>query len=349
MDKNIYLSNLQPDPQDVRDWLFEAEPDMILPDEVDLRKASPKRRENQLNIGSCTGATMVNGGERFLSSAGLFNDTEVVDDKDLSILFNYATSRKLLFPGVDLTDGGSTARMALKAAKNFGIAREAVYRYDVLKVNEEPTEAAYKDAENFRVGAYSRISLSGGNDDVVYQIKYALAKGWPVAVGLRVGRALRTQPKDEPYSFVNPSVNPYWGNHEMLIVGYCYDKYGILCWIIENSWGDEWADGGFFLCRAYVAVVDVIDLWVIQGFAGVERIGVDQTRRKPAPEPTPEPVPVPVPPTPIPEPLPEPPKPVPPEPTPPLKDKENTGKIFGIFLFMATLIRKVGKRFERKQ
>jgi len=362
MDKNIYLAKLQPDPQDPRDFILETE-DSILPEEVDMREYAGIR-EDQLSLGSCTAASIgVKACEMFLISAGLFQDTDAVDDKDLSILFNYATSRKLLSPNTPLVDGGSTARMALKAAKTFGVAREKVYPYILSKVNDEPPQEAYDDAKNFKIDKYSRIALKeidgrfSSTEEVIYRIKYALAKGWPVALGLRIGEKLRDLPKDEVYTFVNPTTNPYWGNHEMLIVGYTKDKYGRLCWIVQNSWGKDWGDNGFFLCLAGVAVVDVIDLWAIQGFNGIERVGKDLTQPKPTPIKS-DPIPTPVPPVPDTnvQPIPTPPivppvvppAPVnPPKPEPKKKD-EGGVKVLGLFILAVTVIKKIGKYFERK-
>jgi C1A family cysteine protease len=345
---DIYLSNLQPDLQDIRDYIFEAE-DVQLPDEVDLRQFAGMR-ENQLSVGACTAATMVNAAEMFLTSAGLLNDTEAVEDKDLSILFNYYTSRKILKPTQVLADTGSTARAALRAARNYGIARESVYPFNTEKVNDEPTPEAYKDAESFKVGDYFRISLKNyetgifySAEEIIYQVKYALAKGWPVAVALKVGKKLKALPKDETYTPIN-TTNPEWGNHEMTIVGYKKDKSGKLCWIIENSWGKEWCDNGCFLCSVNVIVVDVIDIWVITGFAGINRVGADQTIPKVKPEPLPAPVPEPLKPEPKPNPVPTPPNP---EPLPPTnEDKKEAGKFFGIFLVIAALLKKFMKRSE---
>lgn len=317
----IYLSKLFPDPEDPRDYIFEVERDVILPTSVDLR-AFTGQVEDQKATGSCSANATVSAAEMFLASAGLFQDTPATDQLDRSRRFNYYTSRELLGPQYLTGDPGSTERMALRAGNKLGIPSELLCQYDEARMNERPEEAAYADAENYRIGEYRRIKFTN-IDDSIFQIRYALAKGYPVLLGLNIGRKLQNLQPDEVYGFVNPN-NPLWGGHEMVIVG--YDTYkGMPVWTVKNSWGADWCDGGYFKCLATVPAVDGIDIWVMCGFAGIERVGRDLVEPKPVPvpppapippvEPEPEPTPEPVPPVPQPEPLPDPVPPTP-EPTP---------------------------------
>jgi hypothetical protein len=343
---SVYLSNLQPDPQDDRDYLFEIDPDAILPDAVDL-SVFGGQIEDQLSIGSCTANATVSACELFMASAGLFSDTPETDELDLSRRFNYYTSRQLLGAEYLTGDPGSTARSALRAANKLGLPSERICKYDVKLANVAPEPEAYADAEKRKIGEYRRITI-GMNDEVIHSIMYALAKGWPVAVGLQVGHKLRDLPASEPYPFLHPTNNPYWGNHEMLIVGYKRLPDRVLL-KIENSWGSDWCESGYFWTSALVVVVDVIDLWVVQGFAGIERVGVDRAAPKPIPAPvvpevTPPPAPVA---PPVPEPAPPTPEPVPPQPIPdpapqPSNDSSSLPLIIGVAAVIAFLIYRFG-------
>lgn len=333
----VYLSKLLPDPQDPRDFIFEVERDVILPTAVDLR-AYTGQVEDQKATGSCSANATVSAAEMFLAAAGLFQDTPATDALDRSRRFNYYTSRELLGPEYLTGDPGSTERMALRAGNKHGIPAELICPYDESAMNVKPSDEAYADAANFRIGEYRRIKFES-IDDSIFQIRYALASGYPVLLGLNIGRKLQNMAADDVYAFINPTLNPLWGGHEMVIVG--YDTYkGLPVWIVKNSWGDDWCDGGYFKCLATVPAVDGIDVWVMCGFAGIERVGVDQVQPKPAPvpppatdplppilppvEPAPDPTPEPVPPTPqpdplpVPEPVPEPPAPIPVPPAPDL-------------------------------
>lgn len=307
MNERIYLSNLQPDPEDPRDYIFEPDRDVILPESVNLLEHIG-RRLNQLSRGTCTGQATGNIGEMFKPTVRP------------SPRFNYFTSRELLGPEFLVGDPGSTARMALRAGNKIGISREELCPYIEEEMNVRPKPEAYADAENYKIGEYRRIKFAN-IDDAIFQVRYALAKGWPVAIGLRVGEKLRDLPAGDLYGFLN-SGNPYWGNHEMVIFGYGKTANGLPYFDIENSWGSDWCDNGCFKCLATVIGVDHIDLWVVQGFAGVDRVGVDQTIPKPAPVPpfVPEP-PAPDPIQPEPQPTPQP-EPTPPTPWP---EKKSSG------------------------
>lgn len=330
----IQLSNLQPDPQDSRDYLFEADYDVDLPDEVDLF-AYGGWPQNQLSAGSCTAQSTVKMGEMYRAAAGLFQDTPADDDGDLAARFNYFTSRELLGPQFLEGDPGSTLRMALRAANKLGISREKFCPYDAEKINERPSAEAYADALNYRVGEYLRIPVSG-NDDMIHKIMYALAKGWPVMVAMRVGQKLRDLPAGTPYSFINPTTNPYWGNHAWVIGGYkrLPDRVMLKC---VNSWGQDWCEGGYFRCSALVAIVDLIDMWVVRSFAGIDSVGADLTKPKPAPEPV-TPVPEVVPP-PKPDPVPVP--PAPPEPPKPQPDKSDKAILIASSLVLIAIATKI--------
>ena len=269
------ILNLTPDPIDSRDYIFEWDSTAILPHAVDLRNYTGMI-ENQLSIGSCSANATVSACEAYLIANGVFDDTNQTDSHDLSRLFNYYNSRQLLGGIFAEQDLGSTARMALRSAKTQGIPSEQTWPYVEADWNTRPSEASYTSALDLRVGEYCRIkayNMSPIEDlNAIGQIKYALAKGWPVLIGMRVGAKLLTLTPSERYSYVHPTNNPYIGGHEMLIVGYSGDDF-----IIENSWGRDWCEHGYFFCSQYVVNVDQIDIWVMKGFAGYTRVGGDVT------------------------------------------------------------------------
>jgi hypothetical protein len=88
-----------------------------------------------------------------------------------------------------------------------------------------------------------------------------------------VGEKLRNLGYDEEYGYIN-ATNPYWGNHELVVVGYDSQHF-----ILGNSWGAAWGTDGFFKAVQGVLATDVIDLWVLVSFSGVDRVGVDFTTR----------------------------------------------------------------------
>ena len=264
----IILSNVTPDPIDSRDYIFEWNKNAVLPVEIDLRPEEPPV-EDQLNIGSCTANAVVGAGESFLLAGNKF--------VDLSRLFNYYTSRELLGQYYLTVDSGSTLRMALRAASKVGIATEATWQYSSSNVATKPSDAAYNEASNFKLGSYFRIpnfSADVTTVDVQHSIQYALGKGYPVVISMYVGSKLLTIKPGEVYTQINNVDNSLIGGHAMLIVG-CTEVMGTPVCIVRNSWGTAWGDRGYFYMSFSAINCNVIDMWVPKDFAGVSTIGPD--------------------------------------------------------------------------
>ena len=281
---NITLSTVLPDPIDPRDYLFEANPKALLPSEVDLRPDEPPV-EDQGSVGSCTAQATVGACEAFLQDAGQF--------QDLSRLFNYYTSRELLGPDWLKEDKGSTCRMALRAAAKIGIAPEVRWPYITANVPVRPSDQAYTEAGLRKIGGYYRIPVFGDpyttpdmtTQSALFSIKYALAKGYPVVGSFMVGSKLLTLQKNDVYPAVTND-NPLIGGHAVVIVGY-KQLAGNLVFIVRNSWGTNYCDGGYFLMSTNVITANTIDLWVVKGFAGLSTVGPDLVVEEPPPPPAP--------------------------------------------------------------
>ena len=263
------VTGLTKDPQDDSDYIYEWSEADVLPDSIDLRHYT-STVEDQLSVGSCTAQATVGAAEMFLVA------NKATPFTDMSRLFNYFTARSYLPQEYQDNDKGSIARFNLKAANKWGICSEHLHPYYTSNWNTKPSEAAYSDALKYKVGAYYRILTLGPNwtfYPAAKAIKHALAKGFPVVVGMIVGEQLRHITLENPsYTYVNPNTNPSIGGHEMLIVGYTGDSF-----IVRNSWGTGWGDKGYFYCPQDVLINDVLDLWVVQGFAGYSTIGPDNT------------------------------------------------------------------------
>jgi C1A family cysteine protease len=255
------IFNLIPDPQDSRDWMFPFEPDAIIPASRDLRPFC-SNIEDQQSVGSCTGNALCSAAEMFLKAGGKF--------ADMSRLFNYYTARQIMGYLYQARDTGSSMRMNLKAARNAGVAKELVWPYNPADWNTEPSVAAKEDAIRFRAGGYFRIDHYG--DNMVVTIKQALTKGFPVLVGMNTGTMLIDLKPTDKYLPISQT-NQYFGAHEMLIVGYDENHF-----TLQNSWGASWCDGGFWKCDCNVLVNAVVDLWVMTGFADVDRVAPDVTK-----------------------------------------------------------------------
>lgn len=158
-------------------------------------------------------------------------------DVELSRLFLYYNARP--DPTLDI---GSNIREAIKTLVKIGVPLESAWPYEISKVNVKPSAEAYTAAEKYRVERFSCTGTKLASDNE--QRKAALAQGYPVIIGMYMEGV---------------------GNHSMCIVG--YDKTGF---IVENSWGEEWGDGGYFTLSYEDATAKLYDSWVIEGVLGVK-------------------------------------------------------------------------------
>ena len=277
----IRIDNIQPDPQDNRDWLLPVTWGAQLPNSLDLRDYCTNI-EDQLNIGSCTANATVGIAEMFLKSA----PGAGVADTDLSRLFNYYISRELIGPSWLTGDPGSTLRMALRAGNKAGIPLESAWAYDPKNENVKPPQSAYDDAANRKIGAYYRIPMIDPYstalrpytyEQLMYQFMFALAQGYPILAAIVVGASLPGLPAGEVYRPVNGYANKAIGGHALVIVGYSVQADGSVIFTVRNSWGSAWGDKGYFQCAGNALWIDAIDYWVVKSFAGWSQVGRDVT------------------------------------------------------------------------
>jgi C1A family cysteine protease len=251
---------------DIRDYLFSSPHPSELPLTIDLRKWN-KEIEDQGHVGSCVANAGVNVFEILYYRH--FNK-----QVDFSRLFLYWILRA---PYKDLCckDSGAYLRDVFKAPAKQGICLTAKWPYIEDKKNIKPTEEAFKEALNHKVQEYRKINgykpIYGTGD--LYAItltKIALAQGFPVAIAMTITYdlfylvgALNKQ------NYVGTLEKGYKeaGGHAMTIVGYDDNLGGF---IVENSWGSNWGDKGYWLLKYEVAVNDIREAWVCTKFNGIE-------------------------------------------------------------------------------
>lgn len=215
---------------DPRDYRYAVNP-AGLPDSVSLKEYAGAI-DNQLSANACTAHALTSAMELLCKRGGL--------DVELSRLFVYYNARP------DPTqDTGSNIRESIKTLCKIGVPLETFWPYDINKVNVKPSDIAYACAAEYRIERYSctGTKLDADND----QRKAAIAQGFPVVIAMRM----------DSYGYV--------GDHAMCIVG--YDQTGF---VIENSWGEQWGEGGYFTLPYADATRLVDQSWVIEGVLGVK-------------------------------------------------------------------------------
>jgi C1A family cysteine protease len=239
-----------PDVGDHRDRPLRIRPKISLPTKVDLRfHATPV--EDQGSTSSCVGNAAASVIEQLDNRDGQFTDA--------SRMYIYYNARAR--QGWEDSDEGCFIRDAIKsmASPAGGVASEVLWPFLQTQVNVKPSPVAYADGTRKTIGDYYRID----GPDRLYQVRYALAAGYPVIFGISV------YPSFESEFASRTGIIPMPGPHERLLgghaikaVGYDDDMQRV---IFQNSWGDSWGDRGFgYLHYDYINDDDLSDdYWVV--------------------------------------------------------------------------------------
>lgn len=233
----------------------------VSPGDVDLRRYCTE--SNQFNIGSCAGnATadsieLLNAIEEEMKAiaAGVAPPLPL----QLSRLFVYAMARGMMDDDGDGQadidkDDGTFIRLCFEILSRYGICDEIVWPYDTTKVFTVPSFKAIRQATAHRIHSYYRIKQTG--DDRLWAVRSALRANHPVVFATLVNASfMQWRGKLTPIGKPNGETK---GGHAMLIVGLLGDHF-----IVKNSWGTGWGDGGYWLMSAeYLAWSETNDLWV---------------------------------------------------------------------------------------
>lgn len=239
-----------PDKPDKRDYIYKAAAPRT-PLSVDLRAyATPV--EDQGYLGSCTGQAVAAAIE-LLNKRGNKRNKPT----DVSRLFIYYYERLLI--GTVNYDSGAYIRDGIKATNRWGAPLENLWPYTINKFRNAPSSVAVNDAAKRKVTRYERALNFNACID-------ALSLGYPVIVGFQVYTSFMTGSvsRNGVMPYPNPKRETLLGGHAVLLVGY---NNSTQRFIVKNSWGTGWGDGGYFYMP-----YDVIknpqmsgDFWVIKG------------------------------------------------------------------------------------
>ncbi len=158
-------------------------------------------------------------------------------------------------------DDGTYLSTFFQGYNRFGFCRTKDWPYDVARINDVPSAAAFRAASDQRDAggpiAYRRIMSAGRArlDD----IKRAVSSGYPVSFGTLVSAAfcrneLGTAPIEPPIG------QEIAGGHALLVAAYDGDVFTIV-----NSWSEDWGARG--LCRfagSYLEWLESNDFWIVE-------------------------------------------------------------------------------------
>lgn len=196
---------------------------------VDLRSTCPAVY-NQEKLGSCTANAI---------AAAYEYDEIKQNEKDVFIpsrLFIYYNERKI--EGSVDTDSGAEIRDGIKSISVDGVCSEDMWKYDITKFTECPTQECYDEAKNHKSIEYKRVIQS------LEQLKQCLIEGFPIVFGFNVYSSFETQEVAETGDMPMPKEGEeLLGGHAVCAVGFDDNRH---VFIVRNSWGDSWGDKGYF-------------------------------------------------------------------------------------------------------
>jgi C1A family cysteine protease len=223
----------------------------LLPPSVDLRSQLPPVYD-QGHLGACTAFACAKGMREMLQRQ---NHERVVP---LSALFQYyeTRTRPAIIGWLNKNrDSGGTITDAVGVLSEKGATPEEIWPYDISKFTQKPPKEAYSAAGEFKVHNANQLT---NLDDV----KATLAHGHSVAFGFRVFASFKKVGADGMMPVPAPG-EQLLGGHAVLAVGYDDAKKAL---IVRNSWGEKWADHGYFYMPYEVAENQqmAVDFWTAE-------------------------------------------------------------------------------------
>ena len=243
------VRNVTPDKVDLRDRPYQ--PSVAIAPSPAFRAKTKLPVLDQGESSACTGFALATVVGHLLRQSGRGTQASV------SPWMLYSMARRYdEFPGAD--DAGSSLRGALKGWYKHGACALRLWEaIDMPRATHVPEEDWWLDAVNRPLGAYYRIDTRSITDMHVALheagILYASAichGGW-----LEGARAKSR----EGWQIPARKAKPADGGHAFAIVG--YDDYGFL---VHNSWGEAWGDGGFATLTYADWLAHAMDCWVAQ-------------------------------------------------------------------------------------
>ena len=233
------ILNVNPSPKTDEDWTFQTaeEADMVaaapaIPSSKDLRTTWWKVAD-QGSTGSCVGWATADSVLRWhFAKAGRITTSDV-----LSPRFVWMASKEtdpfLSRPTTFIETEGTSLKSALDIARKFGVVRDSVLPFSSGKLYGGQASTFYAIAAQLKILAYFNLGTNLTN------WRTWLATKGPILTRLSVDSTW-DQASTNAGNLDDYKPETARGGHAVALVGYRPGRF-----IVRNSWGTSWGQGGF--------------------------------------------------------------------------------------------------------
>lgn len=215
-----------------------------VPQSKDLRDPSWWTIGNQENTGACVGWATADSVIRwhFAMAGKLPKDA----DERLSSRYVWMAAKETdeftTRPTSFIESDGTSLKAALDIARKYGMVRDSVLPFVGGKLYTDTVNVFYAVASQLRISGYfslrQQIVLPTMMSVVLGKWRKWLATGGPILTRLDVDDTWLGVGIDGNLATYHPETA--LGGHAVALVGYDKDHF-----IVRNSWGPNWGDGGF--------------------------------------------------------------------------------------------------------
>jgi len=254
--RDSHRRNVQPDPADLRDW--EYRPNISVAPPASLLPHDLKPVKQQGRTSACTGFALAAVIEYLL-------DRGRRPVWPISGYMLYHMARQYDEWADDAADTGSSLRGALKGWSKHGACCDRLWT-TLERPPERATDGWCLDAIGRPMGAYYRIKPENIRDmhialyeaGVIYASAYTHS-GWDKL--LHTTAALKPNTVEEllARATIPQATGKQDLGHAFAIVGYTREGF-----IVQNSWGEQWGQGGFGVLPYADWLENAMDCWVVQ-------------------------------------------------------------------------------------
>ena len=237
-ENEVRILNCIPSENRENDWSDAAAEDAgiltasPLPEIKDLRESWWKIGD-QGSTGSCVGWAAADSVVRW----HFVQQGRIRKNEKLSVRYVWMASKEtdefVSRPTTFIERDGTSLKAALDVVRKYGVVRNKILPFHTNKLSSLKTETFYAIAAELKIASYFKLPKR------VNRWKRWLADSGPILTRLNVDGTWQNATNTNGYldSYDDESAE---GGHAVALVGYTPDYF-----IVRNSWGDDWGDGGF--------------------------------------------------------------------------------------------------------